>query len=70
MMMRKVSHDKHFTLKHEGKSWILDCAVWIDRRTGKGEFRVYRIDGDITTPLLAEALELEAQGRALTVVRT
>lgn len=45
--------------------WIVDLAEWRDETSKKGELRAYRIDGDITTPLLREALDLEAQVRGL-----
>jgi hypothetical protein len=56
---KKVRHDRNFRLSHEGLHWIVDLAEWRD------ETRAYRIDGDITTPLLREALDLEAQVRGL-----
>ena len=61
----KVRHDRDFRLEHEGKHWIVEVAEWRDHATGKGELRAYRIDGDVTTPLLREALELEAASRGL-----
>lgn len=63
--MKKVKHQKNFKLTHEGKVWTLDLAEWRDTKTGKGQLRVYRVDGDITNPLLREALELEATVRGL-----
>ena len=63
---KKTRHDREFLLTHEDKSWTIDLAEWRDEKTGKGELRAYRIDGDITTPLLREALELEAAARGLT----
>ena len=68
MAMVKVKHQKNFWLEHEGLVWCIDCAEFFDAQTGKGEFRVYRVEGDVTTPLLKEALEAEAQGRALSYV--
>jgi hypothetical protein len=62
---KKVRHDRKFRLFHEGRDWIVDLAEWRDETNGKGELRAYRIDGDITTPLLVEALDLEAQARGL-----
>jgi len=57
---KKVFSENHRRIEHEGMVWHVDCAVWHDRVTGKGEFRVYRVHGDITSPLLAEALEIQA----------
>jgi hypothetical protein len=62
---KKVRHDRNFKLSHEGLNWIVDLAEWRDETSKKGELRAYRIDGDITTPLLKEALDLEAQVRGL-----
>jgi|LakMenE01Jun11ns_1017448.scaffolds.fasta_scaffold9930028_9 hypothetical protein len=62
---KKVRHDREFNLSHEGLRWIVDLAEWRDETSKRGELRAYRIDGDITTPLLREALELEAQTRGL-----
>ena len=63
--MEKIRHDKNFRLVYEGINWTVDLAEWFDKKTGKGELRAYRIDGDITTPLLQEALQLEAESRGL-----
>jgi hypothetical protein len=65
--MIKTRHDRDFQLRHEGFLWTVDLAEWRDKVTGKGELRAYRIQGDITTPLLGEALALEAQSRALEI---
>jgi hypothetical protein len=62
---KKVRHDKAFRLAHEGQVWTVDLAEWRDAETGKGELRCYRVEGNVTTPLLAEALRLEAQARGL-----
>jgi hypothetical protein len=63
MPMKKVRHDKALKIEHEGQRWTLDAAEWNDGQ--RGELRVYRVHGDITSPLLAEALEVEAQDRGL-----
>jgi len=63
--MTKVRHDRSFKLRHEGQVWTMDLAEWRNKATGKGQLRCYRIDGDVTTPLLAEALQLEADARGL-----
>ena len=57
---KKILHDKNRRIEHEGMVWHLDCAVWHDKATGTGEFRVYRVHGDITHPALHDALELQA----------
>lgn len=63
--MWKTHHDKRYQLRHEGQLWVLDLAVWYDKETQKGELRVYRVEGNVTTPLLIEALQLEAAARGL-----
>lgn len=63
--MDKVKHDKKFRLEYEGKHWIVDLAEWRDKKTGKGELRAYRVDGDITDPDLQIALDLEGAARAV-----
>jgi hypothetical protein len=65
MAMKKVRHDRSFKLSYEGQHWTVDLAEWRDSTTGKGELRTYAVNGDITSPLLSEALELEADKRAL-----
>jgi hypothetical protein len=67
-VMKKVRHDKNLRIDHEGKFWIVDLAEWRNAADTRGELRVYRVEGDVTTPLLAEALEAEAQGRALSLM--
>jgi hypothetical protein len=64
-VMKKVRHDRNLRIDHEGKFWIVDAAEWRNAAGTRGELRVYRIEGDVTTPLLAEALQAEAEGRAL-----
>lgn len=66
--MKKTRHDKALRIEHEGQAWTIDAAEWRDE-TGKGELRVYTVHGNVTTPLLVEALELEAASRGLTVDR-
>lgn len=63
--MKKVRHDRRLRLEHEGKVWVVDAAEFRSVDDSRGELRVYRVEGDVTTPLLREALEAEAQGRAL-----
>jgi uncharacterized OsmC-like protein len=65
MTLRKVRHDRNFKLAHEGQHWTVDLAEWRDSATGKGELRAYAVNGDITSPLLRDALELEADKRCL-----
>lgn len=65
--MSKVRHDRALVIEHEGQRWTIDAAEWRDGR--HGELRVYRINGDITSPLLADALALEAQSRSLQLGR-
>lgn len=65
--MRKISHNKNYILEYEGKKWKLDVAIWMSSDNSYGELRVYKIEGDVTTPLLQEALELEAQTLGLTL---
>jgi hypothetical protein len=60
--MKKVDHQKNYRLEHEGLFWHIDFAEWRGD-DGKGEIRVYRIDGDVTTPLLHEALQSLADQR-------
>lgn len=60
----KVKHERGFPLKYEGQTWIVELAEWRDQ-FGKGELRVYRIEGDITSKDLADALQNEADGRGL-----
>lgn len=64
--MRKVRHDKAFRLEHEGHVWTLDIAEWRDN-AGNGELRVYSVHGNVATPALREALELEAVSRGLSL---
>lgn len=64
MAMNKVKHDRDFCLKYEDKVWIVDIAEWRGA-AGEGELRCYRVEGDVTTPLLAEALQNEADSRGL-----
>lgn len=66
-LLKKVRHDKNLRLEHEGKFWIVDAAEWRNADDTRGELRVYRIEGDVTTPLLAQALQAEAEGRALSL---
>jgi hypothetical protein len=63
--MKKVRHDRALRIAYEGKVWIVDAAEIRFEDTGRGELRVYRVHGDVTTPLLAEALQLEADSRGL-----
>lgn len=63
-IMTKTRHDKALEIEHEGFRWTVDAAEWRDAE-GHGELRVYAIHGDVTTPALAEALELEAATRGL-----
>ena len=63
--MIKVRHDRDFELKHEGLRWTMDLAEWREEAGTKGELRAYQIRGNICTPLLKEALELEAAARGL-----
>lgn len=65
---RKVRHDKELRIDYEGFSWVVDCAEWRDDQ-GRGQLRVYRIIGDVTTPMLREALQNEADGRGLVVMQ-
>lgn len=64
--MKKVKHQKRFRIEHLGNSWIVDCAEWIDEN-GKGELRVYRVEGAVGS-LLQEALEQEAQSRGAKLI--
>jgi hypothetical protein len=64
--MKKIRHDRNIRIEHEGCVWNIDAAEWRNGE-GRGELRVYRIHGDVTTPLLVEALELEAASRGLDV---
>jgi hypothetical protein len=66
--MKKVRHDKALRIAYEGKVWIVEAAEWRSLDDTRGELRVYRIEGDVTTPLLAEALQAEAEGRALSLM--
>lgn len=67
--MEKTEHLRDFKLQHEGRTWIVEIAVWrqvLD--PGKGELRVYRIEGDVTNrALLNEALQAEADTRGLAI---
>jgi len=62
--MKKVHSEADFRLEYEGQVWTLDLAEYRDVH-GKGELRVARVNGNVTTPLLKEALQLEADSRAL-----
>ena len=68
MAMNKVKHEKDFRLELDGTFWTIDLAEWRDPANGSGELRVYRVEGDITTPKLADALELEAGSRGLALL--
>lgn len=65
--MEKTEHLRDYKLSHEGKTWTVEIAVWrqvLD--PGRGELRVYRIEGDVTNQaLLNEALQAEADNRGL-----
>ena len=63
--MKKIEDKRNHRLEYEGETWNIDCATWFDKSTGKGEFRVYRIEGNICSPNLMPALEYEAGGKAL-----
>jgi len=68
--MTKKHHDKALVIEHEGMKWTVDAAEWRDA-SGKGELRVYRIEGDITKlDVLKEALQLEADARGLAICRS
>jgi hypothetical protein len=64
-VLKKVRHDRELRLEHEGKVWTIDAAEWRNETKTRGELRVYRIEGDVTTPLLGQALQAEAESRAL-----
>jgi hypothetical protein len=66
--MKKVRHDKALRIRYEGKVWIVDAAEWRTPDGSRGELRVYRIEGDVTTPLLGEALQAEAESRTLSLI--
>lgn len=70
MDMIKRKHDKNHRLEYEGKAWNVNIAEWWDANAQKGELRVYRIEGDVTSPLLNDALVLEAQARGLSLSGT
>lgn len=59
----KVAHHREHHLEYEGRHWTIDYAVW--RNSESGELRVYRIFGDVTTPLLAKALQAMAGAEGL-----
>lgn len=65
MAMKKTAHNTDFRLEHGGLHWTVDIATWRDDEDGTGELRVYRIHGDVTTPLLREGLEALADVRGL-----
>lgn len=62
--LKKVRSEVGFRLEYDGQVWVVDMAEYRDPQ-GKGELRVTRIEGNVTTPLLKEALELEAASRAV-----
>lgn len=64
-VLTKGRHDRSLRIEHEGKVWTIEAAEWRNKDKTRGELRVYRIEGDVTTPLLAEALQAEADSRAL-----
>ena len=66
--MQKVSHSKGYTLLYEGQQWVIEFAIWINPASTKGELRVYRIEGDVTSPLLSQALEDLAQQKSLSTL--
>lgn len=68
--MIKRWHKKDHVLNHEGKRWTVDIAAWEDLDGKSGQLRVYRVEGDVTTPLLKEALEAEAAAEGLRLTMT
>lgn len=64
--LKKVRSEVGFRLEYDGQVWVVDMAEYRDLQ-GNGELRVTRIEGNVTTPLLKEALELEAASRAVTL---
>lgn len=66
MAMRKVAHNRALQIEHEGQRWTVDAAEW--REGDHGELRIYSVHGDITSPDLRDALELEAQARGLQAI--
>ena len=54
-------------IEHEGHVWQIDAKAFY-RENGAGELRVYRVHGDVTTPKLHEALQLEADVIGLKLV--
>lgn len=65
MAFKKVRHDRRLKLEHEGERWEVDAAEWRDG--DRGELRVYSVHGNINSPALKEALELEAASRGLSI---
>ena len=59
--MEKQFSTMFTTIEHEGNRWGVKYKIFPKRK----ELRVYRVEGDITTPLLREALELFTQAQAL-----
>jgi hypothetical protein len=67
---KKVRHDRALIVRSEGNRWTVDAAEWRDAK-GRGELRVYRIEGDITNlAALKDALQAEADARGLAIRRS
>lgn len=67
-MMRKVAVYRDLPIEHEGRRWIIDASQWRGD-DGKGELRVHRVQGDITSSDLAPALQLHADALGLSESR-
>jgi hypothetical protein len=63
--LRKVWHDRNYRLQFAGNVWHLDVAQW-EESPGKGELRVYRIEGDVSNmEILNRAIFQLAKHRGL-----
>jgi len=60
--MKIVWHDTNYTLEYEGESWNIEVKEWRDGEDAK--LYIYRINGDITSHNLKNALQSLADTRS------
>lgn len=67
--LRKVWHDRNYRLEFGGNVWHLDVAQWSEvGHPERGELRVYRVEGDVSSGLLDRALFSLAKHRNLALI--
>ncbi len=66
--MRKVAVYRGLTIEGEGSRWTVDASQW-KADDGKGELRVHKVHGDISSPHLVPALQLHADALGLAEAR-